>query len=277
MDISLGLTANAAGTVNAITATYSPFPAALFDRQVLFFRATGANTSTAPTFNPNGTGAKTIVKKGGQALVAGDIFGNRHMCIVVYDLANTRWELVNPGNPFGTGAGTFCQGNDSRLSDSRYAKFLVNDFTTFINTGSTSEIKATSGLLIPANTLNSNDQIEIFWQATKSGVVGNMTVRVYVNTTDTIGGVQVAGSQSTNLNIYSASLKSVTNKNSLTTQEVWAPTGSQTTDITVSSSTGISSVGINWAVDNYFVATIQNGSAADTCNLNQIRALLYKP
>lgn len=85
----------AAGTANAITADYTP-DVSLTDLTMVAFRATAANTTTTPTFAPDGLTARTIVKNGGIALVAGDIPGNLAICIVQYDLANTRWELINP-------------------------------------------------------------------------------------------------------------------------------------------------------------------------------------
>lgn len=84
------------GAADAITATYSPALTALVDGQVCFVRATAANATTTPTFSPNSLTARTIVKEGGQALVAGDIRGDGHQLILRYDLANTRWELLNP-------------------------------------------------------------------------------------------------------------------------------------------------------------------------------------
>ena len=84
------------GTADAITATYSPVITALVDGQLCFVRATLANATTTPTFNPSGLGAGTIVKNGGVALAAGDIAGDGHQLILRYDLAGTQWELLNP-------------------------------------------------------------------------------------------------------------------------------------------------------------------------------------
>jgi hypothetical protein len=84
------------GTADAITATYSPAITTVVDGQLCFVRATAANATTTPTFAPNGLTARTIVKNGGVALVAGDIVGDGHQLILRYDLANTRWELLNP-------------------------------------------------------------------------------------------------------------------------------------------------------------------------------------
>lgn len=86
------------GTADAITATYVPSITALVDGQLCCVRATAANATTTPTFAPNGLTARTIVKKGGSALVAGDIVADGHELILRYDLTNTRWELLNPGD-----------------------------------------------------------------------------------------------------------------------------------------------------------------------------------
>ena len=50
--------------------------------------------------------AYTITKLGGAALAVGDIAGNLHELILRYNLANTRWELVNPKTSNQSGSGT---------------------------------------------------------------------------------------------------------------------------------------------------------------------------
>lgn len=98
----------AGGTADAITATYAPAIIALIDGVQLSFRAATANLTTTPTFSPNGLTARTITKLGGAPLVAGDIEGGNHECTVRYNLAATRWELINPAatiTPPWTGAG----------------------------------------------------------------------------------------------------------------------------------------------------------------------------
>lgn len=86
----------AGGTVDAITATYSPAIPAVTDGMLVSFRALGANTLTTPSFSPNGLTARTIVKCGGQALLAGDIPRANYECHLRYFAASTRWELLNP-------------------------------------------------------------------------------------------------------------------------------------------------------------------------------------
>lgn len=68
----------------------------LVDGMVLYFRATSANQTGAPTFAPNGLAAHPITKLGGSTLWGGDIPGANVECAVRYNAANTRWELLSP-------------------------------------------------------------------------------------------------------------------------------------------------------------------------------------
>lgn len=87
----------AAGTSDVITATYVPAITSLVDGQLFGIRASAANTTTTPTFSPNGQTARTITKLGGSALAVNDIAAAGHQLLLRYDLANTRYELLNPG------------------------------------------------------------------------------------------------------------------------------------------------------------------------------------
>lgn len=92
-----------AGTADAITATYAPSVAALTNGLLVGFRASAANATTTPTFAPNGLTAKTIVKGANTALVAGDIAGQYHECLVRYNSSIDKWVLLNPTTGFGNG------------------------------------------------------------------------------------------------------------------------------------------------------------------------------
>lgn len=90
-----GQWAIAAGTADAITAAYPTPVTALTDGLRLAFRASAANATATPTFAPNGLTSHTIVKRGGSALLPGDIPGALAEVEVRYNLANTRWELMS--------------------------------------------------------------------------------------------------------------------------------------------------------------------------------------
>lgn len=103
--------ADGGGTADAITATNTIPITALIDGQLCFVRATAANATTTPTFAPDGLTARTIVKNGGAALVAGDIAGDGHELVLRYNLSGTKWELLNPANTLLTASSTFSGNN----------------------------------------------------------------------------------------------------------------------------------------------------------------------
>ena len=88
----------AGGSADALTATFAPAVTSLVDGQIFCVRALSANATTTPTFAPNGLTAHTITKNGGAALAASDIAGDFAEIILRYNLANTRYELLNPSN-----------------------------------------------------------------------------------------------------------------------------------------------------------------------------------
>lgn len=85
----------ASGSVNAITATFTK-PVALEGGKLVKVRALGANTSATVTFNPNGLGAKPIVKGDDDALAVGDIAGAGYWLTMIYDATLQKWVLQNP-------------------------------------------------------------------------------------------------------------------------------------------------------------------------------------
>lgn len=88
-------TANASGTVNEITATFSKSVTLEGGKRVQV-RALGANTSETVTFAPNGLTAKPVVKGDGSALSVGDIASAGFWMTLIYDATLQKWILQNP-------------------------------------------------------------------------------------------------------------------------------------------------------------------------------------
>lgn len=106
-----------AGAVNVMTAAPSPALTSLVTGQEVRVLANLANTTTTPTLNVNGLGAKTIVKNGSSALVAGDIT-TTIVATFLYD--GTNWQLRNPqvggSGISGLTAGSFGKGGSGGTS-----------------------------------------------------------------------------------------------------------------------------------------------------------------
>lgn len=96
---ALNTQATAAGTVDALTAAFTPAIAALPSAPgtlSVLVRAGGANLTTTPTFKADGTAAKVIVKGANAALAIGDIAGAGHWLRLDYDATLDKWVLLNP-------------------------------------------------------------------------------------------------------------------------------------------------------------------------------------
>lgn len=138
------------GTADAITASYAIPITALVDGQLCYVRATAANATTTPTFSPSALTARTIVKNGGAALAAGDISGVGHELILRYNLANTRWELLNPKTTIPTQIlNNFAGAGAPTVNDDSGDGYSVGSRWTYVASGITYEcVDATLGAAI---------------------------------------------------------------------------------------------------------------------------------
>lgn len=92
--------AQAAGTANALTATFVPSVLTPSNGQIFVIEHAAANTG-AVTLAINGGAARNVVTASGLALMAGDIPGAGSWGIYVYDLSSDRFTLVNaPSDAF---------------------------------------------------------------------------------------------------------------------------------------------------------------------------------
>lgn len=90
----------ATGVTNALAVSQPG--AVLTARQIVIFLPNNSTTSTTPTLNINGLGAKTITKLGTAALVSGDLTSTA-LAEVIYD--GTGFQLQNPQTGSGGGGG----------------------------------------------------------------------------------------------------------------------------------------------------------------------------
>lgn len=110
------MVANAGGTVDAITADFTP-DVSLADNVIIEVVSAGANTITNPTLNTDTTGALTIKSRGNAALIAGDTGLAGYTMQLRYEATGTYWELQNPAKTIES---------DLALSDNTTANFSTS-------------------------------------------------------------------------------------------------------------------------------------------------------
>ena len=145
--------ATAAGTFDAITASFTPAITVLTNHQILFVRAIGANTVTNPTFTPNSgvVTAKTIKKLNNAALIVGDIIGSSHVLILQYNSIIDAWFLLNSASLPGVSSFMSTVLDDVDASAARATLGTTSTWTGSIQVGSSLALATGSTALAALN------------------------------------------------------------------------------------------------------------------------------
>jgi hypothetical protein len=174
-----------------------------------FLRAAAANATTAPTFAPNSLTARPITRAGGAALAAGDIPGALAEVALRYNLASTRWELLNPATSVPANgsimtsmlqSGAVAYAKIQNVANSR----LLGNVSGGV--GAPQEISIGSGLPVSGTALTSAPPVPATFKNLSIKVATNTTVAVaadYVAMTDGAGNFLV-GPASATCNLGSA-------------------------------------------------------------------------
>ncbi len=147
-----------------------------------------------------------------------------------------------------------------------YRAIVYSDVSTSSAlTGTTSNTLIKSGL-IKANTYSSSatDTVVVECANVKTGTNGTFTNRLYANTSSSLSGATIIATfQGTAANLYTHIVRNGIIKSSSNT-EFLSPSTSGATDMGVQGTLIPTTVNIDWTVDQYIVAAMQNASASDS-------------
>lgn len=141
--------------------------------------------------------------------------------------------------------------------------------TTISHTGTTNETKLYS-VLIPAGTMKANDILEYYALAIPGTGSGNKTLKVYLNTSNAIGGIQIATYKFTTTS--SIFKRKLTFKNSLSTQEI-IPAGATSIgnfELSNYAYSNVSSIAANFNNDVWFVISMTLSTASNNVSIYSI-------
>lgn len=146
---------------------------------------------------------------------------------------------------------------------------LFKQNTDISHTGTTAETIVFSSF-IEAGTLDINDILRFYAMFEQTNNANVKTCRIYFNTTNNLTGspIQVATrllQNNTGLNL----LRNLIFKNSLTTQNIIAPTTNYSSSESISNLVN-STLSIDFSVSQYFIVSIQLANSADTVTLKDL-------
>jgi len=171
------------------------------------------------------------------------------------------------------------------LTELAYVKGVTSAIQTQLNTKVTAFASATDGtassgttntisisVLIPANTFALDDVIRINHRVRVSGIAATRETRVYVNTSASLTGAIVVSLATLTSTTLAANLQRfLAIKNATTNTEVVSVTTSLLTDYNnVPSTASVTTLAINWTVDQYIIFAVNATNGADS-----IRATMY--
>jgi hypothetical protein len=135
----------------------------------------------------------------------------------------------------------------------------------------------TASILIPANTIAVGDVIYVKTRIRKTGVLGTVTTRMYINTSSAIGGSLIATSAAAAATTLMFQYTRTLAVKSTTNTESMAGNLNVNADDNTAVTTAVSTSNIDWTQNQYLVVAVQNGSTADTSRSSFIQIQINKP
>ena len=134
----------------------------------------------------------------------------------------------------------------------------------------------TDGVLIPANSVNAGDVIELRSRSRKTGVAGTLTNRFYIGVNNSLSSANLIATSTvmTAGTLTSQMIRTLVVK-SATFSEVF-PVSTVTLSDEASSGVVVTTYNIDWTLDQYFVSAVQNSSAADSTRSSFLQVKIFE-
>ena len=135
----------------------------------------------------------------------------------------------------------------------------------------------TDGVLIPANSVNAGDVIELRSRVRKTGAVGTLVNRLYIGVNNSLTSANLVGLSTAMANVtLTAQVVRTLVVKSATQSEVYPVTTATLNDDTLNSAVAVTTYNIDWTLDQYFVSAVQNSSAADSTRSSFLQVKIFE-
>jgi hypothetical protein len=201
---------------------------------------------------------------------------------VEYSHINHGKIYVRPGEAIGfddlhnmNQTGTETTGQVMTWLSGGYGEFVTPPYPSYLKNSVLQSVTGTTtatilqSILIPANTYTSGDVIAIMYRCVKSGTNSTALVRLHINTSvSTTGMLTITGQTLAAAGTF-LQVERTLNIISATNTQLFGAASALATD-SQNSATAVTSLNIDWTVDQYIFTVATLGSAADTVTSNFI-------
>lgn len=145
-----------------------------------------------------------------------------------------------------------------------YGAIIYKDFTNSSAVTGTTSAVLTKSVLIKGGTFTTGDSVQVFASNEKTGTAAGLTVRIYYNSSASLGGATVLATQTQVNTVLDCGLLRNFDIQSATVTRAVNTTTSLNTDEAFGSAAASSTGNIDWTQDIYIIIGVQNTSAADS-------------
>jgi len=151
---------------------------------------------------------------------------------------------------------------------SNYLQNVTKDITDSTALTGTTAITLMKSILIPANTFATGDVVKILNRAIRSTATGTGINYFYINTTNSLTGATLVGTQSGAVRFY-AMERNLYIKSTTVSETIDVAT-SVSTDNTAVLAAANSNLNINWGVNQYIIGAFQNAAVGNSTVMSSL-------
>jgi hypothetical protein len=153
------------------------------------------------------------------------------------------------------------------VSPSNSIQIVSKDITDSTALTGTTAITLMKSVLIPANTYATGDVVKLLNRSIRSTATGTAINYFYINTTNSLTGATLVGTQSTSASYY-AMERSIYIKSNTISETINTVTSSGSEVGT--GANGISNLNIDWTVNQYIIAAFKNAAVGDSTVMSSL-------
>lgn len=150
---------------------------------------------------------------------------------------------------------------------SNYLQIVSKDITDSTALTGTTAITLMKSVLIPANTYATGDIVKVLSRAIRSTATGTANNYFYINTTNSLTGATLVGTQSSASNFYGMERSLYIKSNTIS--ETINTVTSSGSEVGVGAN-GISNLNIDWTVNQYIIAAFQNAAVGNSTVMSSL-------